>query len=246
MRRFYTDPDELNKSEPRIKGNDARHMRTVLRMAAGDRVLLTDGTGRVCQARITAMEEQSVRVVIEKNLELKNESPLELVVAQGFLKDKKMDELLRHLTELGMTRWIPMVTQRTVARPDSGRMEKRIQRWESIAVEAIKQCGRTMVPAIDPLMNFSQVLDLYSSMDKSLFFWEEAKQPLDIDPDKKPASLLLVLGPEGGFTKDEARDASDKGFSIVSLGCRILRAETAAISACTLAQYLFGDLQKSP
>jgi 16S rRNA (uracil1498-N3)-methyltransferase len=246
MRRFYIDPEKIDANELVITGSDAYHISTVMRMSEGDRIFLTDGTGRAFEARIEFMKEQNVGVVIEKKLSPSNESPLEMIVAQGFLKDKKMDDLIRPLTELGMTRWVPTLTRRTVARPDSGRMKKRIQRWQSIAIEAIKQCGRTVVPSIEPLMDFSEVLDYFSNADKKLFFWEQANQPLLNKSFKKPASVLILLGPEGGFTNQEAGMAMDKGCIAVSLGCRILRAQTAAVCSCALTQYLFGDLQKSP
>ncbi|MBS0014051.1 MAG: RNA methyltransferase, partial [Desulfobacterales bacterium] len=188
----------------------------------------------------------TVRVEIENWIEAGNESPLDLIVAQGFLKDKKMDDLVRHLTELGVTRWIPMITRRTVARPDARRMKKRMERWQVIALEAIKQCDRSMVPDIAPVMDFSEVLTLGATVDLRLFFWEAARAPLAAPGEDGPGSILLLLGPEGGFTQNEAADAEAAGFFAVSMGRRILRAETAAIAACTLVQHVFGDLQKSP
>ncbi|MBA2880591.1 16S rRNA (uracil1498-N3)-methyltransferase [Desulfosalsimonas propionicica] len=246
MRRFYINPSELERPEPCITGKEARHLKTVLRLSAGDRIRVTNGAGRICDARIISIEEKTVRVVIENRIEAGNESPLDLIVAQGFLKDKKMDELVRHLTELGVTRWIPMMTRRTVARPDARRMKKRMERWQAISLEAIKQCGRSMVPEIAPVMDFSEVLSLGATVDARFFFWEQARAPLADTAENSPGAILLLLGPEGGFTENEAADAEASGFSAVSMGCRILRAETAAISACTLVQYVFGDLQKSP
>ncbi|MFO7861012.1 MAG: 16S rRNA (uracil(1498)-N(3))-methyltransferase [Desulfosalsimonas sp.] len=246
MRRFYINPSELDRPEPCITGKEARHLKTVLRLSAGDRIRVTDGAGRICDARIISMEGKTVRVVIENRIEAGNESPLDLIVAQGFLKDKKMDDLVRHLTELGVTRWVPMITRRTVARPDARRMKKRTERWQAISLEAIKQCGRSMVPDIAPVMDFSEVLSLGATVDSGLFFWEQARAPLAATAEDSPGSILLLLGPEGGFTEKEAADAEAAGLCAVSMGCRILRAETAAISACTLVQYVFGDLQKSP
>lgn len=246
VRRFYIEPDQLCKPEPRITGKDVRHIRSVLRMSPGDGIRVVDGTGGIYAAQIAAFEEDAVRVTNLRPAGSGNESPLELIVAQGILKDRKTDDLVRRLTELGITRYIPVITQRTIARPDERRMEKRLARWRAIAVEALKQCGRSMVPRIDPVMDFPEVLDLAKNADLGIFFWERAQKPLLKDLGERPGSVMLVLGPEGGFTEEEARWAEECGLRAISLGSRILRAETAAVAACTLAQYLFGDLQKSP
>ncbi|MBS3754980.1 MAG: 16S rRNA (uracil(1498)-N(3))-methyltransferase [Desulfobacterales bacterium] len=246
MRRFYIHPEQLDKAEPRITGKDIRHIRDVLRLSPGDTIRLLDGSGRMFDARIAAFEENAVRVALLNRVEARNESALELIVAQGFLKDRKMDDLVRQITELGATRWIPMITERTVARPDAKRMEKRIQRWQAIAVEAVKQCGRSMVPKIDSMTGFKNVLGLAGTVDLPVFFWERATAPMDQPPEIRPASVLLVLGPEGGFTEAEAGQAKARGLRFATLGPRILRAETAALTTTALAQYLFGDLQKSP
>ena len=246
MRRFYIHPEQLDKAEPRITGKDVRHIRDVLRLLPGDIVRLLDGSGRMFDARIAAFEENAVRVALLNRVEARYESALELVVAQGFLKDRKMDDLVRQITELGANRWIPMITERTVARPDAKRMEKRVQRWRAIAVEAVKQCGRSMVPEIESMTDFKDVLGLAETVDLSVFFWERATAPMEQPSGTQPASVLLVLGPEGGFTEAEAGQAEARGLHLATLGPRILRAETAALTTAALAQYLFGDLQKSP
>lgn len=246
MRRFYIDPEQLEKNDPRITGKQAGHIRNVLRLTEGDAVSLVDGTGRICTAIISGFEKNNVRVTITKREADYCESGLELTVAQGFLKENKMDNLVRQLTELGITRWIPMVTQRTVARPDAKRLEKRLKRWQSIAVEAIKQCGRSKVPEISPVIAFTDVLDLAGTVDMPIFYWEKAESHPDEHRSANPRSILLMLGPEGGFTRNEAGQAEKRGMYLATLGPRILRAETAAIAACSLTQYLFGDLQKSP
>ncbi len=208
--------------------------------------MLVNGRGSVFNARITGFEQGAVRVAVEGQAEDHSESGLDLTVAQGFLKEAKMDDLLRQATELGITRWIPVITERTVARPDAGRLKKRIERWRSIAVEAIKQCGRSTIPEIYSAYDFSEVLDLAETVDLPVFFWENTDSPIPSPSVTRPGSVLLLLGPEGGFTENEARQAEKRGLRFASLGPRILRAETAAVAACSLAQYLFGDLQKSP
>lgn len=244
MRRFYIEPDQVLASPPRITGPDVRHMKKVLRLVPGDRILLIDGTGYEYVAEIEDFSKHEAFIRIrEKNLS-KTESHLEIVIAQGFLKEKKMDNLVRHLTELGITRWVPMISERAVARPDPHRMAERIKRWESIAIEALKQCGRAKMPEITNMQTFGDILAGQEDYDSKLIFWENEIHPLEDSDFRKPKKILLLLGPEGGFTEKEASDAQHAGFTCLSLGPRILRSETAALSACTLVQYLFGDLKK--
>lgn len=246
MRRFYIEPEQLEKPDPRITGKQAAHIRKVLRLPEGEAILLVDGAGSVYNARINGFEQGAVRVTVAGRVQNHSKPVIDLTVAQGFLKETRMDDLVRQLTELGITRWIPMITERTVARPDAGRLQKRVRRWQSIALEAIKQCGRSTVPEISSACSFAEVLELSDTVELPVFFWENADSPIPVNSVNGPGSVLLILGPEGGFSEKEARQAEKKGLSIASLGPRILRAETAAVAACSLAQYLFGDLQKSP
>lgn len=246
MRRFFIHPDQVHAPAPRLTGAEVKHIRKVLRYGPGDTILLIDGTGYEYKARIEKFTGDSVVVTVLDSRMTGTDSPIEMVVAQGFLKDKKMDELVRHLTELGMARWIPTVSSRSVARPDEKRMNERMKRWEAIAVEAMKQSGQSRMPALLPVHGLSDVLAMAGDYDVRLIFWEEATMPLAEATTPSPANILLLLGPEGGLTADEVEDAKTAGFTPVSIGPRILRAETAALSACTLVQYIFGDLKKSP
>lgn len=249
MRRFYIEADQLNGQAAEITGTEARHIRTVLRMQPGDRLELIDGSGYAYESRIQGISEDQIRVEILGRYPSAAESPLELSIALGFLKDKKMDLLIRHLTELGISRFIPVWTARGVARPPEKRIASRMERWQSIAKEAVKQSRRDRVPEIARPLAFNEALELGCKSDKRLIFWEQADAGLSPEAraQQSASSVFVLIGPEGGFTEKEARMAVDKGFSLLTMGPRILRAETAAISACALIQYLFGDMrQKSP
>lgn len=244
VRRFYVEPGEAGKVHPQIKGQDFRHMQKVLRHEPGDRVILIDGSGFEYLSVIEKMDSGTAYLSVLEKRWSDTASPLELVVAQGFLKDKKMDTIIRHLTELGLTRWIPVISQRSVARPDHRRMHERMRRWKTIAVESMKQCGLSRIPLISDAMTFEALLDSGEEYDGKIIFWEEEKVPLkDLFPNK-PRKLLVLVGPEGGFSPEEVDHAKAFGFSSASLGPRILRAETASIAACTLLQYLYGDMKK--
>lgn len=245
MRRFYIDPAAMGAADLKIRGDDARHIRSVLRMTAGHHLILFDGSGQEHEAEITAVSGDAVSIRLVKRFSASLESPLDLAVAQGLLKDKKMDELVRHLTELGMTRWVPFQADRSIPRQDEKKRRGHGARWEKIAREALKQCGRSRAPQVGSVVSFNEMLAAAEGYSVKLFFWEKAlsglpERPPDID--SRNLSVIIVLGPEGGFNEHEAARASDAGFVICSLGPRILRAQTAALAAAVLVQYRYGDM----
>ncbi|CAD7849072.1 MAG: 16S rRNA (uracil(1498)-N(3))-methyltransferase (EC 2.1.1.193) [Olavius algarvensis Delta 4 endosymbiont] len=244
MRRFKIDPGRIKGNTCVITGPDAKHMINVLRLKADDRVVLFDGTGWEYAAVIQAISSGEVRLSVHNSRPGLAESPARITVAQGFLKDKKMDTLIRQLTELGISRWVPYFGVRSVARPDAQRLSKRTARWHKIATEALKQCRRSQLPEIEPAADFSAVLQLAASAAVKLIFWEAESAPLrSAELGGLPqGDVFIILGPEGGFVEAEIEQARRAGFQSVSLGPRILRAETATLAAGTLAQFLFGDL----
>ncbi len=245
MRRFKIDARAIVKRACIIRDPDANHIVNVLRLKAGDRVVLFDGAGQEYEALIAKILRGEVRLSIERSRRCQVESPVRITLAQGFLKDKKMDTLIRQLTELGISRWIPFFGARSVPRPDAKRLVKRVARWQKIADEALKQCGRAQAPRIETAPDFSEMLRFADASTVKLIFWvaEEAAFP-ENDPvaGTDHREVFIVLGPEGGFTAGEIDLARQAGFQTVSLGPRILRAETATIAAGTLIQYRFGDL----
>jgi 16S rRNA (uracil1498-N3)-methyltransferase len=218
-------------------------------MQPGDELELVDGSGLAYEGRIDAVAGDRVHVSILGKSPARSEPSIQLTMGLGFLKEKRMDFLVRHLTELGVWRLAPIYSARAVARPPDKRLHARIARWRSIAKEAVKQCGRGRIPDIAWPASFDEALQKGGGYESRWIFWEGAGTPLPSSPDPLPcgASVFALVGPEGGFTEAEAEAAARGGFLPVSLGPRILRAETAAITACALLQHLFGDLaQKSP
>lgn len=252
VRRFYIAPDRICRVEqegtsgPVLTGPDANHIKNVLRLQTGDPVVLFDGAGREYDARIAAIDSAGVRVEIVGERRSETESPVAITIAQGFLKEKKMDDLVRGLTELGMTRFIPFLAERSVARPDPKRLQARAERWEKIALESLKQCRRSRVPDIGATVSFSEMVEFGRQSDLKVLFWEEeagaGNSPLTQLRADRFGTVFAALGPEGGFTASEAATAREAGFIVAPLGPRILRAETAAIAACTLLQHLYGDM----
>ncbi len=245
MRRFFIEKSEIPEQAPAIRGQDARHIKKVLRLKPGELIGLFDGTGEEYEAKITGFSDGKVTLELVRSFPSTSESPVTLLVAQALLKDRKMDTLVRQLTELGITGWLPFFAHRSVPRPDTKRLAARHNRWRNIAREALKQCGRSRLPVIEDALSFEEVLDRSQGFDLKIIFWEEETQPFEKalqQIKKKAKSIFLMLGPEGGFTSEEVKTAKAAGFISVSLGPRILKSETASVAACAIIQHLFGDL----
>lgn len=244
MRRFYIPPDQMGKDESFIVGDDAHHLRHVLKMKPNELIVVIDGEGGEYRARIASISQRQVRVTILERLSSQTESALELTVAQGYLKDKKMDGSVRQLTELGVTRWVPFLSSRSVPAPSSARMRGRYRRWEKISLESLKQCGRSRVMSIAPLIGFDEIISHAAPYDLKLIFWEASKgqSALPFKPEMKPSSIFLAIGPEGGFGPEEIDHAKANGFKVMGLGPRILKAETAVLAAAVVAQFVYGDM----
>lgn len=246
MRRFYISPEQIQQKQPRMTPQDEHHIRSVLRLKTGDTIVVFDGTGAQHEALIADMTHDHVQIRLIRPLSRDAESPLEITMAQGYLKDKKMDQLVRMLTELGVTQWMPFIAKRSVAVPDENRCHARLQRWQKISLEAVKQCRRSTPMTIISTTTFEAALAHSQPHDLKLLFWEgregislgELKRTLPLSP----TSIFIMIGPEGGFDDREQQTAAAQDFHIVHMGPRILRAETAAVAACTMVQYVFGDM----
>jgi 16S rRNA (uracil1498-N3)-methyltransferase len=246
MRYFFVESRVLKKPSVVIEGAEARHMKNVLRLKPGDKIRVFDGEGFEYDASIHRFLAERVEIKIARKFQGTTESPVQIGVAQALLKEKKMDRLLRHLCELGMTRWIPFISERSVSRPDKKRLSARVQRWNKVLTESCKQCRRSKLPGISKTMTFEEVLDYGSACDLQIIFYENESETLKsimpAEAPPPPRRILLILGPEGGFTDQEIERARAAGCIIAGLGLRILRAETAAIAACALTQFLYGDM----
>lgn len=247
IRRFYIETDALNRSIIHINGAQAHHIQSVLRLRQNDVIQLFDGCSRQFKARISAFTPAGVEAEILEEINLTDNPQTAVTLAQGFLKEKKMDLLVRQLSELGVSHWIPFFSARTIPKPNALRLKGRLERWRKIAVEALKQCGRTRVMQIGPVVNYEEMLASAAGSDVRTVFWEKSLTPLnptDLAGAAKVRRVFTVLGPEGGLTEQEIATAESQGFSALSLGPRILRAETAAVTAAALLQYCFGDMRQ--
>jgi 16S rRNA (uracil1498-N3)-methyltransferase len=245
LKRFYLPEKAVRGKSVAITGSDARHMVKVLRLKPGDSIVVFDGAGFDYKAEIKAILSDRITISILKKYPSRSESQAKITVAQALLKGKKMDTLIRQITELGITQWTPFVAERSIPNPDRKRRADRLERWKIIVKESLKQSRRGEFTRVSPIISYQEMLTKEQSHQVKLVFWENATEPLEKVIRTYPLdsrNICIVLGPEGGFTEKEIEAARSLGFKTASLGSRILRAETAALAACVLMQYMFGDL----
>jgi 16S rRNA (uracil1498-N3)-methyltransferase len=255
--RIILKKEEFEGNRITLSDEKARYLISVLRCSAGDELQVFDGEGSLYKSKIMGIENKKVIIDLLERISLNAESPLNLTLVQGVLKGEKMDTVIQKATELGVKEIIPAITERSQIRHT-----RKVDRWRKIAEEASKQSGRTMIPVVHEPMEFSNFinnitppsppLNLRGGREglKGFIFWEEGglslkeaiKQSAVSIQHSENSQLFVLVGPEGGFSKEEANLAVSKGLSAVSLGKRILRAETAAISAVALIQFLLGDI----
>ncbi|HET6514264.1 MAG TPA: 16S rRNA (uracil(1498)-N(3))-methyltransferase [Thermodesulfovibrionales bacterium] len=229
--------------EIRISGEKARYLTTVLRCSVGEEVTVFDGKGLSYRTIIKGISKKDIVAEIIDITSYDAESPIQITLIQGLLKGEKMDLVIQKTTELGVSEIIPAVTERSQVKDT-----RKVERWRKIAEDAARQCGRSMVPVIHESVLFGDLLASFSGSTAAshhgIIFWEKGgmrlADALKMKGDSR--SFMIAVGPEGGFTGEEVRVAESREFLTASLGKRILRSETAAISAVAIVQFLFGDL----
>jgi 16S rRNA (uracil1498-N3)-methyltransferase len=245
MARFFVPRKNLRDNHGWIDGQELAHLRKVLRLVAGDRITVFDDAGWEHEAVIRRLSTDQGEIEIVKSYEAGRESALQITLGVGLTKGEKMDFVVEKATELGVQTIVPFTSAFSVPKLDAKKIAARTARWDKIALSAAKQCGRTRVPEILPLCEFQTFIKTDSGETLKLLFWEnEQKQSLHEAREKYPQtrSVLLAIGPEGGFATQEADLAKSHGFEPVQIGRRILRAETAVVAALSLVQFVWGDL----
>lgn len=244
-RRLWIEPARLAAAQVVITDEDYHYLCRVLRLAQGDRLVLFDGVGTEADAEIARIGPRALELrVLERHPAMPPRGP-ELVLMQGLAKGDKLDLVVQKATELGVTRILPVITQRSIEQLDIRRADARRQRWEKIAREAARQSGRVDVPQIEPVALFVAAVVAAPADALRLLLTPEARyqHPLrSVLPKKPPARAVIAVGPEGGFTTEEMDLARRVGFHSVGLGPRVLRTETAALAALAVLGFAIGDL----
>ena len=229
-----------------ITGDDAHHLMHVMRAKEGQEVIVVDAENQVARMAMSAFREGAVTLTLQERLAADTESPIALVLAQCLLKADKMDLVVQKAVELGAVGVIPVRSQNCVVRYDAKKAAARRGRWQKIADEAAKQCGRTALLSVAAVTDLNDFLQQNAaSAETELIFFYENEQDQTVKSylsQVQAKRIVLLVGPEGGFSLDEATAVAAASGHSVTLGPRILRAETAALTALAVVQYEKGDL----
>jgi 16S rRNA (uracil1498-N3)-methyltransferase len=245
MHRFFAPPAQISSSRITLDPSESHHLLRVLRLGVGTRVRVFDGAGREYECEVVNAARGAVEVSILEALTTRVESSLRIVLAQALIKGDKFDWIIQKSTELGVARVAPLVTEHSDARRIEGRTGQRVNRWQRISLEALKQCRRRRVVEIGEPISWLDYCP-HDDSDLKLFFCEKGGIGIDsavADFSTSIESVSIAIGPECGWSDQEIKLAKERGFVPIHTGPRILRTETAAVVAVALVQYLFGDLK---
>lgn len=245
MHKFFVSTDNIYGDTAVITGDDVKHIYKVLRLEAGDKVNINNQAGLEFTGEILSIDKKEVRVKLIEELEINNESPIEITLFQGLPKSAKMDLIVQKATELGVKEITPVITERVVVKSELSEFNK-TERWKRIALEACKQSKRTIIPEINIPIEFNDLITRLGDFDLVAVPYENeegfgVKQLVKANK-KMIKTAAVIIGPEGGFEEEEIRTLKEKGCYIVTLGSRILRTETAGFVCVSLLQYEYGDL----
>lgn len=249
MRRFLIDPGQVRSGRATLQGSEGHHAREVLRLTPGQRVLLLDGQGWEYPGRVSRVGREEVEVEVLERRPAREESPLKLTLGLALLKADRMDLVVQKATELGVTTLVPLRCARSRVRLEGDRARKRLERWQRIAREALKQCRRGRPVEVRPPADLAAFLAASSGAELKIILEAEAARDAG-RPDwrailaarPKPRLVWALVGPEGGFAPAELAQAQEAGFVPLGLGPRILRSETAALALAAVLGYELGDL----
>jgi len=245
MHRFFVQPENIIGDEVVLRGTDVNHIRTVLRLKQGHKIHVLDGLGSRYLVQLTEVNPREVRGSIESKEDFQTESPLVIQMGMALLKGNKLDPVVRKAVELGVCRVSPLKTDRCIIRVLRTEAEKKTARWLRIAREAARQSGRSHLPEVSPnIQTVEEFCRESQTAEIKLIFWEEEEvcRLSDVSPTNAPRSIAFLTGPEGGFSQEEIETAQKYGFQSITLGPRILRAETVPIVVLSLLQNRWGDL----
>jgi 16S rRNA (uracil1498-N3)-methyltransferase len=241
VRRVYVGAPLACGTRVTLEGSAASHLTRVLRLRAGETLTLFNGMGGEFAASIDKAHGGQVTVRVGEHRPRERESPLTLTLAQGVSRGERMDLVVQKATELGVSRLVPVLTERSVVRLDARQAERKLSHWRAIAAGACEQSGRNRLPELAPPLPLWEFLQQAHGGAVRLLLSPAASSKIDELP-RPLARATVLIGPEGGLAQAEHEAATASGFMAVCLGPRVLRTETAAIAALTLLQHEFGDL----
>ena len=238
--RLYVDSPLNVGGRIELDDDAAHYVRSVLRLKQDQAIVVFNGRGGEYHARFSDVSRKAVRVEIESYVARDVESPLAIHLGLGISRGDRMDWAVQKAVELGVTQLTPLITERCVIKFNDDKKQQRFDHWHGIIRHAAEQSGRTYLPTLHPVSSFAEWADMQTGL--RVFLDPYASHSLhDVKPENQ--RLTLLSGPEGGFSDQEREFARQSGFTAVRMGARILRTETAVLSALTAAQTLWGDFR---
>ncbi len=250
MPRFFVLPEQVRGTPPELvelTGSDVKHIRDVLRLKSGDDVIVCDSSGTEYHCVLERCSSDRVLLRVRKAHPGETEPLIPVFLYQGIPKGEKMDWIIQKTVELGVCGIVPVMTERTVVRLEQERdKHKKQERWQRIAYEAAKQCGRTLLPRVETPISFQDALARAGQGLRILPYENEAGRSLkkvlkNLPEQNKNDPIHVFIGPEGGFAQREVFLAEESGFISVTLGKRILRTETAGLAVLAAVRYEWED-----
>ena len=240
MRRFYAPKASFTATSVTLDQDETKHLRDVLRLKIGDEIAVFDGQGNEFLCRIEMIGKKESTAAIVKQIDASApESPLQLTLASVVIPGDKYDLIVQKAVELGVVTFVPLASIRSEVKLKD--LPKKLIRWRRIALDAAKQCGRARLMSIEEPQNVADVLFETRSYDCPKIFFSE-REGAKLPELREPKELITVIGPKGGWDDAELKTAQNNDFNIVTLGGRIMRAETAAIALTAILQHRFGDV----
>ena len=242
MHRFFVPAENVGNGEIRVTGDDINHIKNVLRMTAGEKVVVSCGQGTDYYCIIEDIQETGVTLRIQEEKPAVTELPVRIVLFQALPKVDKMELVIQKAVELGASEVVPVRSRRCVVKLDAHREAKKLARWRAIAESASKQSGRGSLPQIHDSMDFGKALEYAQELDSVLIPYElcdaiDESQHI-VQRAVRQNSIGIFIGPEGGFERSEVEAAVRSGALPVSLGKRILRTETAGLAVLSVLMFL--------
>ena len=239
MTRFFVSPEELGSDNIQLVGENASHAK-VLRLKAGEQVLVCDGEGKEC---LCAVMDSSWNLEVLERRESVSEPGVQVSVYMAFPKADKLEHVIQKATELGVYEIVAFPSARCVSKPDEKSLKKKLERWQKIAASAAEQSGRGRIPQVVILPSFAEALKRGAQTDLPMMFYEnEQATTLHMALNSGEwKSAALLTGPEGGLEEKEVKQAMEAGWKVCTLGKRILRCETAPLCALSAVMYAAGE-----
>lgn len=241
MYRFFVPVENISGEKICITGDDVNHIRNVLRMRSGEKVVVSCGRGTDYFCAIESLETDRIILRVEQERQTETELPVRITLFQALPKKDKMEFVIQKAVELGASEIVPVMTKRCVVRLDEKKEAKRRERWQGIAEAAAKQSGRGVLPQIRPVADFAGALELAENMDTVLIPYElcgdMSESAAALERAVRGDSIGIFIGPEGGFERGEVEQAVGRGALPISLGRRILRTETAGLAALSVLMF---------